>query len=68
MHFGKPDISTGCPRCLELANGAAPRQQAWRGLRARNEAIERMAVDAHFAPNGPHAKGLCGPVCTFGDF
>ena len=60
-----------CPRCQELKAGAAPRQ-GWQGPyfseKAHREAMWKRGLDEHFAPNGPHAKGLCGPVCTFGDW
>ena len=59
-----------CPRCAELIAGAAPVR--WNGLsraeaRYREES-DRSAIAAHFAPNGPHSRGACGPVCTFGDW
>ena len=60
-----------CPRCLELANGSKPRdgwQAAHYRLAAHNEEMTRLSIAAHFAPNGPHATGKCGPVCTFGDW
>lgn len=28
----------------------------------------RDNINAHFAPGSPHARGDCGPVCTFGDW
>lgn len=64
MAFGRFDVA-GCARCLELAAGAPARTQPWRTRRAHNAAME---LAAHFAPNGPHALGTCGPVCTFGDY
>ena len=56
----------GCPRCAELSAGARPVQ--WHGSR-RQEAERAFSRSCalHFAPGGPHALGLCGPVCTFGE-
>lgn len=64
--FGRLDPD--CPRCQELAAGAVRREQPWRGLRARQEQSRARALEAHFAPGGPHARGDCGPVCTCGDW
>ena len=69
LNFGKK--VDGCPRCNELAAGAEP--VSWsgssdRGRTARDEEMRRRSHQAHFAPNGPHARGACGPVCTFGDW
>ena len=62
----------GCPRCDELLAGAAPRQApAWveRAQRRQADAEQTEAARrAHFAPNGPHARGDCGPVCTAFDW
>ncbi len=55
----------GCPRCAELAAGAAPVRWA-PGRRARTAVdITRRAeeIRAHDCT----AAG-CGPVCTFGDW
>lgn len=60
-----------CPRCQELSSGATPRegwQKSYFELKARNEQVERAAIAEHFAPNGPHARGECGPVCTAFDW
>jgi len=63
--FGRK--TPGCPRCDELLAGAAPVQ--WAGSkRRRDEEMERRSIAAHFAPGGRHARGECGPVCTFGDW
>jgi hypothetical protein len=72
-HSHKPNFGKkvdGCPRCDELKAGAEP--VGWN--RPRNER-ERTGgyptsreVTSHFAPNSPHARGECGPVCTFGDW
>jgi hypothetical protein len=57
----------GCPRCAELTAGAPPVR--WSCSEANRQAeIARRAREAHFAPDGPHARGTCGPVCTFGDW
>jgi hypothetical protein len=64
-NFGK--TVDGCPRCEELKAGAEP--VSWSsGRQARVEAMQRRAHQDHFAPGGPHARGACGPVCTFGDW
>ena len=55
----------GCPRCAELAAGAAPRR--WH-RDPRMYVRVNADVLAHFAPGGPHERGACGPVCTFGDW
>lgn len=69
--YGFVACPEGCPRGAELAAGAAPRRPAWTdqlGRRARDEAATSRAIDAHFAPGGPHARGDCGPVCTAFDW
>jgi hypothetical protein len=58
--FGR--LTEGCARCDELRNGATPIR--WK---KSNDEQRRDEIRAHFAPNGRHALGLCGPVCTFGD-
>lgn len=56
----------GCPRCNELTAGAEPVR--WAKDKARRAAAQfERACTAHFAPGGPHARGDCRPVCTFGD-
>ncbi len=52
----------GCPRCLELLNGAAPVQ--WKGARARQ--LEQQQIKWIREHNCKQAG--CGPVCTFGDW
>jgi hypothetical protein len=64
LPFGQRRPRGECPRCDELHSGAKPRTSH----RQRNEDIDRLAREAHFAPGGPHARGTCGPVCTFGDW
>ena len=69
MSFGRKDES--CPRCQELLNGAPTRdgwQKSYYAHKAQQEQLQTLAHAAHFAPNGPHASGKCGPVCTFGDW
>lgn len=67
-NFGR--IVDGCPRCGELAAGAAP--VTWGGFtaadRRRHAAQDDAARRAHFAPGGPHATGKCGPICTAFDY
>ena len=51
-----------CPRCQELANGAAPIQ--WSGSRkAAMEAEQIRAIRNHDCK-----ASHCGPVCTFGEW
>ena len=60
-----------CPRCQELASGAAPRsgwQAAYYARKAHRENQDRRAIAAHFAPGGPHDRGECGPICTAFDW
>jgi hypothetical protein len=65
MSFGRKDAS--CPRCQELLAGA-PARKGWQtehfAAKSAREEQQKAAIRAHFAPNGPHAKGECGPVCT----
>lgn len=63
----------GCPRCDELLAGAPARQLSDQHAWALNKAVEDrkaydMARKAHFAPDGPHVRGECGPVCTAFDW
>ncbi len=68
LPFGRPDPKGRCARCKELAAGAPARSApAWvedQQRRDRFAADRRRAADEHFAPNGPHARGTCGSVCT----
>lgn len=71
LPFGRKAPVGQCPRCDQLHAGAAPRTLNWVESRNRTLAddVERgAAIRAHFAVNGPHAAGQCGPVCTFGDW
>jgi hypothetical protein len=65
MSFGKARPETGCPRCIELANGAAPVK--WARSRRDIDAENLREIDAHFASE-KHQTGKCGPVCTFGEW
>jgi len=61
----------GCPRCIELTNGAEPvRWNRSRGdERSQTGGYPTTAeIRAHFAPGSPHHRGACGPVCTFGEY
>lgn len=58
-----------CARCTELSSGAAPRTWSARRISLAKQATTDQrataaAIVAHFAPDGPHARGACGPVCT----
>jgi hypothetical protein len=64
--FGR--LTPGCPRCDELLDGAAPVAQPWRAKAERDAEQTRRSHREHFAPGGPHDRGTCGPVCTFGDW
>lgn len=52
-----------CPRCKELDAGM-PARIGWGGRRLRDEQVHLQEIAAHFAPGGPHQRGVCGPVCT----
>ncbi|MFE9855547.1 hypothetical protein [Streptomyces sp. NPDC005780] len=69
-HSHKPNFGKkvdGCPRCDELKAGATP--VSW-NIRndVRLDEQRRDSINAHFAPGSSHARGECGPVCTFGDW
>lgn len=49
------------------AHRAAPRVRPSR-RRPGLDDERRDSINAHFAPGSPHARGECGPVCTFGDW
>lgn len=71
LPFGRKAPVGQCPRCDQLRNGAAPRTLSWVEDQNRKLAYDRAdqaAHRAHFAVNGPHQTGLCGSVCTFGDW
>lgn len=55
-----------CLRCQELKEGAEPVR--WNVGRDSGGYPTRSEVSRHFAPGGPHERGVCGPVCTFGDY
>jgi hypothetical protein len=52
----------GCPRCQQLASGAAPIVWGFK-RRAEMEAEQIRAIRTHNCK----AAG-CGPVCTFGEW
>lgn len=64
--FGRK--TPGCPRCDELLDGQDPVRWDWADKRRRDEHERQEAVRAHFAPGGPHSRGECGAVCTYGDW
>ncbi|GAB3161873.1 hypothetical protein [Amycolatopsis sp. cg9] len=69
LSYGRRAELGVCPRCDELHAGAAPRTLAWGGRAASAVVDDRSAeIRAHFAAGGPHSRGACGPVCTFGDW
>jgi hypothetical protein len=65
-------LTPGCPRCDDLAAGAAP--VVWRNTgrdKARREAEDAVFRREHFASdrhNNSANPNWCGPVCTFGDW
>ena len=61
--FGR--LTAGCPRCDELAGGAAPVK--WTQTRKQEDARRSAEIHDHFAGER-HRSGGCGPVCTFGDW
>ena len=52
----------GCPRCAELAAGAAP-VSGWGSATRQFQAVAIAAIRAHDC-----RLRRCGPVCTFGDY
>jgi hypothetical protein len=71
MAFGKRAKPGACPRCDELRAGAEPRTLAWVDQKNSAAAADKARTAenrAHFAADGPHARGACGPVCTFGEW
>jgi hypothetical protein len=66
MAFGRPKPDTGCPRCLELACGAKPRQ-GWGTSRTSVDQERAADITAHYNSH-KHLSGGCGPVCTFGEW
>jgi len=69
MAFGRKDVN--CPRCAEMLSGA-PTRSGWQSgyfeTKKRQVEVEKASRAAHFAPDGPHATGKCGPVCTAFDW
>lgn len=58
--FGRLDST--CPRCQELAIGAAPRA-GWTDRRRQLDAQHREDIRRHDC-----RKAGCGTICTFGDW
>jgi hypothetical protein len=54
-------LDSGCPRCRELQEGAAPRK-GW-GRRKRHDAQRVREIRQHSC-----AAAQCGPVCTYGEW
>lgn len=67
MAFGRPSPAGVCVRCDELRNGAAPRA-SWNAGKVAAQRAQLAGITAHFAPGSPHSRGMCGPVCTLGDW
>lgn len=68
LPYGRKAPIGTCLRCDQLRAGAQARE-AHPAIQAANrrrddEAQTTAAMKEHFAPNGPHARGECGPVCT----
>jgi hypothetical protein len=51
-----------CPRCQELAGGAAPRA-GWGDAKRKAEAMSLLAIKNHDC-----RRSGCSVVCTFGDY
>lgn len=62
-YFGRR--TAGCPRCDELAAGAAPVR--WAPSRRDDDERRAAEIRSHFASER-HRSGGCGVVCTFGDW
>lgn len=71
-HSHKPNFGRhvpDCLRCQELKAGAEPVRQGRARERERTGGYPTdREIGSHFAPGGPHDRGACGPVCTFGDW
>lgn len=60
MSFGRKDST--CPRCMELINGAKPRE-SWNADKIRREQQFSRELAAHDCK-----RANCSIVCTFGDW
>ena len=58
-------LTSGCPRCDELAAGAAPVK--WARSRRDDDRQRAAEIRAHMSSER-HRSGGCGVVCTFGDW
>lgn len=58
--FGRLD--PGCDRCVELADGAAPRR-GWGQTRREQDALRIRDIRAHDC-----SRSHCGTVCTYGEW
>lgn len=69
LPFGRKAPDT-CARCWELVEGGGTVRADYgdRNRRARLEAERDTEIKAHFASGGPHARGVCGPICTAFDW
>lgn len=78
LPYGKLAPAGQCARCderrAEKEEGIPARPApAWteRSRARQNDTSgypSTSAINDHFRPGGPHARGECGPVCTFGDW
>jgi len=59
--FKRYDLT--CARCLELADGASPREWRHQVLNA----ADVSDIHAHFTSDR-HTSGGCGIACTFGEW
>lgn len=53
-----------CPRCQELANGAAPRE-GWSDFK---RAFEKRQAEYDAKHRKECSREKCGPVCTYGEW
>jgi hypothetical protein len=58
----------GCPRCDALRAGKARPRTGWSQQGKLQEKMNAASREAHYGPGGPHQRGDCRPVCTFGDW
>jgi hypothetical protein len=64
MAFGRKDRE--CPRCLELLEGAQPRESFHKEWTERNNHCVKVSIEEHV--NSDAHRLHCGPVCTWGEW